>query len=874
MARTDVIRLAGVLRDNEKRERTALSDSELLDRFRKHRDNDAFATIVRRHGKTVLAACRQVLTDQADIDDAFQAAFLVLIQKIARIDGRTVGSWLYAVAHRIAVRVRSDVRRRSRREGAAAKRQKVEVQPPDFSWREAVAILHEEVDRMPDAYRRVLLLCYLSGQSREEAASSLGWTAGAVKGRLERGRKMLASRLARRGITVSVGLLSVATGQLAGMDGPPARMIELARDAASGAIRPAVAALTQGVLPMTGMVKRCVFCLVAVTGFAAIVSLGHEGSSAEPPAKTAATAPSKTPASDPTAVPEKKNEAAPTIHGLVKDASGTPVADATVLAVGEVGNGERISTTTDAQGKFTVIAPASKSAFKSVLVIAVRDGFAAGTAYTTRDNPDEIQIALPPATHYGGTVKDSTGRPVVGAELQVGFMNRGARSAAWGFLPAEAVRGTAAEEYYFTRTDSSGRFSFTRLAEGNEVIFRVSAKGFAELDTGAGGSPPRKHVVKRDAKPPELVLQPESVIRGRIVSRVEGVALDSGKVQIEGYKELHGFRRTVKPERDGTFTVNGLPAGSMGLSLVLPSDVPATAAGVEVKTAVGEPTQITIEMIAGVEVSGRVRVRGTNEPLAEVQMATLGLLSPNGFQFGSKPTDKDGKFSMRLPPGKVTLLTWTMPAGFNRAEPQRVEIEVPANATKFSIPEPFEVIRVAKSLNGQVVDAGGKPVQHVKVRSLQNAGPCGDPESAPVVASFDGRFTLAYSMNGPLEPGRSIPLRVELSDGRQFEACALVVKEGIAAVRLPTFPDLAGTRDVKPDEFAGMVVNEKGKPLAGVKVQYGTGLTSPKITRSPALMASSASRNPARTNGCRFGSRRMDMHRSGSPASRWACRDW
>jgi RNA polymerase sigma factor (sigma-70 family) len=275
------------------------TDAELLDRFRRGRDGEAFAALVRRHGRAVLAACRRVLADPADVDDAFQATFLVLVRKIDAIESATVGSWLYAVAHRLAVRARSDARRRAEREGAAA-RQRTEVVPPEPSWREAVAVLHEELDRLPDAYRRVLLLCYLRGLSREEAAAELGWSPGVVKGQLERGRKMLAARLTRRGIGLSAGLPAVVTGNSAGAGGPSLGLVELTVRAAIGVPSPAVAALARGALPMMNVTKPVLAC--AVVGFAALV--GFALWRAGPPA-------APTPAGEPVAVPVPAGEPVP-----------------------------------------------------------------------------------------------------------------------------------------------------------------------------------------------------------------------------------------------------------------------------------------------------------------------------------------------------------------------------------------------------------------------------------------------------------------------------------------------------------------------------------------------------------------------------------
>src|SRR5438045_7818752 len=84
-----------------------LTDRELLDRYVTCRDEAAFAALVRRHAGRVLAACRRVLADAADVDDAFQATFLVLLHKAGAIRWQpALGAWLSTVAHRVAVRTR------------------------------------------------------------------------------------------------------------------------------------------------------------------------------------------------------------------------------------------------------------------------------------------------------------------------------------------------------------------------------------------------------------------------------------------------------------------------------------------------------------------------------------------------------------------------------------------------------------------------------------------------------------------------------------------------------------------------------------------------------------------------------------------------
>src|SRR5581483_4029166 len=70
-------------------------------------------------------------------------------------------------------------------------------------------IVHEELNRLPARYRTPLILCYLQGKSREEAAREVGCSPGSMRGRLERGREKLRERLTRRGLALSAGTLSL-----------------------------------------------------------------------------------------------------------------------------------------------------------------------------------------------------------------------------------------------------------------------------------------------------------------------------------------------------------------------------------------------------------------------------------------------------------------------------------------------------------------------------------------------------------------------------------------------------------------------------------------------------------------------------------------
>jgi RNA polymerase sigma factor (sigma-70 family) len=183
-------------------------DREILGRFVRERDETAFALLMERHGPLVRGVCRRLLHDDHDAEDACQAVFLVLARKAASIRKRTsVASWLHGVAYRVAARLRDNGLQRRTRTGLPSR--EPEAKPTaDLSWREAQALLDEELQRLPERLRLPLVLCYLEGKTRDEAAGELGWRVSTFRGRLERARKLLRGRLERRGVFLSTGLLA------------------------------------------------------------------------------------------------------------------------------------------------------------------------------------------------------------------------------------------------------------------------------------------------------------------------------------------------------------------------------------------------------------------------------------------------------------------------------------------------------------------------------------------------------------------------------------------------------------------------------------------------------------------------------------------
>ncbi len=189
-----------------------LPDGELLGLFAARRDEAgelAFALLVERHGPMVLRVCRSILRDEHDAQDAVQATFLVLVRRGGTVRNRgSIGSWLHGVALRVAACARVSAGRRWVRERRAAlARVELSDETSELGLAEA---LHEELDRLPERHRAVIVLCYLEGLACEAAASRLRVPVGTVKSRLARGRERLRAQLIRRGFAPSTALFAPA----------------------------------------------------------------------------------------------------------------------------------------------------------------------------------------------------------------------------------------------------------------------------------------------------------------------------------------------------------------------------------------------------------------------------------------------------------------------------------------------------------------------------------------------------------------------------------------------------------------------------------------------------------------------------------------
>jgi RNA polymerase sigma factor (sigma-70 family) len=690
------------------------SDTALLDRFIRARDEKAFAALLVRHGPLVLHVCQRILGDVQDAEDAFQAAFLVLARKAAALrHPEALPAWLSGVARRVALKAQSAKARRS-----------CEVKPlslspsdsrPDalaeLSVRELLAILDEEVQRLPEAYRLPLILCCLEGRSLEEAARQLGWTVGSVKGRLERGRARLHQRLVRRGATLSAALAAVEASRGAASAAVVARltagtvksaMAFAARPtaAASGASSPAQA-LAEEMLRNMGLAKlRIAVALMLAT---CVVTAGFLTYKAAGPPSTqlprvdsvplltdAETAPAAHPQNQPLATDLLNASIA--IHGRVLTPGGTPVAGAK-LYVGYTPRPSSLSpsrpattyaprATSGVDGRFRFTF--SRSELEAKVLDAARPAVIAvaadyGPAWAViGDAADDVELSLKLVSDLPlrGRILDANGKALASAKLRVEGVESASEEALTRYLrgePAPRVHwvGPLPGQPAVLTTDNDGRFQATGFGRDRIVWLVVEAPDICHAFLAAVTRPPDSRPNPRNfyRTPLEYTASTGRRIRGVVRDKATGEPLPD--VQLIAHSQPH---TTTVTDVDGRYELLGCLKSQGYMLRAQPQDGHPffmTMGAVTDGPGIG-PLTLDFELVSGIAVGGRVVDRVTGKPLKAALVEYYPLFpNPNcallSFGVGaasSAATQPDGSYGLAVLPGPGIVCVTASPHDF------------------------------------------------------------------------------------------------------------------------------------------------------------------------------------------------------------------
>jgi RNA polymerase sigma factor (sigma-70 family) len=681
-----------------------MSDSGLVKRFFAEKDEKAFVVLLKRHGPMVLKVGRHILGHDQDVEDIFQATFLLLTRKAKSIrKHESVASWLYGVAQRLALKMKDrGANRHARERQAAEMRNKALVS--DKAWQGLQTALHDALAQLPEKYRAALLLCYLEGKTQEEAARHLGCPIGTIRSRLARGRACLQKLLEQRGLPLSATALAAAFGATnASASVAPTLVRATAKAAlayASGQAATALVSAKVAALLETGLktlaiakvkttaaVGLIIGVLLPAVGGMVVYTQTAMGTFAAPDVKVVHAKPAaQVPA--PKAAPGDAKQLGPesgqTLSGRVLDVDGKPAAGAKLLLV-DADEKLHYLGISGTEGRFAVTLP---NKAKPHYLFTLVDGSGIDFIGLWKAvPPDPVELRVVKDNVIRGRVVNTEGKVVAGAKVSVSQLAVFADNSVDSFFALWKKRYPTdgfptgvnhfrvqndTSSFLSAVTDASGRFTLAGVGTDRMAELRIRGPGIAESTAwvvNRDGFNPKEFnqteaerfaAMNRNLGPgwlrvlhgPDLsvVAEAEKPIRGIVKD------IDTGQPRagVKVWLSREGDTTTLLPlvlsttsDASGRYEIHGARR-SKAYMLEVGSDPAAGYLACQVfvtDTAGYEPINADIAVKKGVVVTGRVIDAATRKPV--VGWARAGVLSANSFvkdypEFGSSASAGTG----------------------------------------------------------------------------------------------------------------------------------------------------------------------------------------------------------------------------------------
>jgi RNA polymerase sigma factor (sigma-70 family) len=618
------------------------SDGELLEWFVTNRDESAesaFEELMNRHGPMVFGVCRKVLQDRHDAEDAYQAVFLVLAKRAGSIRSQeSVASWLFGVAHRVAMKARNRTARWRAVDLKAAERTSDEYLPPEDAtdW----AVLHHEVERLPDRLRAPLVLCYLEGLTYGAAAQQLRVSEATLRGRMAQARKRLHRRLSWQGAAAPAVLLRATAPGWSPAPVPPVLVqstIRIALGSASNHVATVLAREVLKAMIMKQVKFACVLAALASVGLSATLAWAV---AQHPFANSDDTKLTNAHAAVAAKVGVDKQAVSPNlIRGVVVDEAGKPVAGATVRA--DAFLDREAATVSGPDGSFTLPVRDGRIDGKSLLARAAGGDlvgfFQYGYGLSATESARSSKIILKPGKVVTVRVSDANNSAIAGATVQV----------AGNFAHLDGA---------VTDDDGTARLNIPIDAKVEWIFTLESGRGFDYTEYGKIDSFGRTQGGAAAADLPAsiaLTLEGPSTVRLKAVDRdgkpLAGVSFYPWLLQKKGRRSQVNAASTAwyaTTGPDGIAVFDWLPKSNVTLIFW-----PATEGFANRRVLVneGETGPVTAKLTRTVAIRGRV-VSPDGEPAAGIKVGADGTGQGMDSGYGRATTAADGSYEMQVSP--------------------------------------------------------------------------------------------------------------------------------------------------------------------------------------------------------------------------------
>ncbi len=814
-----------------------LPDARLLELFLAGTGDDAeaaFEALVHRHGPMVVGVCRRMLRGSHDWEDAFQATFLVLARRAGSIGRREqLANWLYGVA----VRTAKEARRRAAQHRALERRMrdvpKVESEPTVEDRDDLLAILDEELNRLPQRYRVALVACELEGKSRRDAAQHLGIPEGTLSTHLARGRKLLHERLQRRGVSLGVGPLVGLPRPIAEAAIPDrllgatvrAALGQASGCATAGAVSKAVSSLAERVLKMMFLTRLTlvIAALMTAAGAAAAVVLGLTAMAVEPPRAD----PPKSGVND--------------IAGRVVDQAGAVVAGAQVWAMVIQGVDAETSATgtTDRQGRFVLANAWNEKAMRDgawdaglMELFARGPGGQVGWLHPVWPNSADgksIELELSPVGDVRGRLTDQNARPIAGVEVKPVLLRPSANAHSSVYIRLSPEVGAV----FRTTTALDGSFLLQGIPRGAGIFAAIAAPAF--------GAP----AVSWDTT------QTVSIVLDSRLGRIQGRLrtpdarslprpLSLGLLQASSPAgaapppfELVYLFKSAAVDKDGAFQFDGLPPGRYVVNAYFDRDgIVATQPQHEVEVGPGAVAQLEIPLQRLPRITGRVVDARTGKGIAGIGLRSLRREAGGNLMVGEATTDAEGRYTIAARPGSTAIVLSQVPKTYlGLHSGQYHEVDVKADQAW-----PDLKLAGATELDGIVADESGQPIVGAEVFILSTDLAREGWRKEPIRTGPGGTFHVDR-----LDPDDNLSLWARAGNATTNGAIVVRPKEVKGQVTLTVNPKYT-VRDPRPGDRSHRQASRgrQGHAAVGSALRHtegrkakGIGRQRPGVVRDP-----------------------------------------
>jgi len=424
-----------------------------------------------------------------------------------------------------------------------------------------------------------------------------------------------------------------------------------------------------------------------------------------------------------------------TCTGRIVDSNAQPLAGAEIAAYEKLYDfsGQEyakllgINRKTDENGYFTF--DANISTQYNAHIIARKKGLALGwdifnpgINFKTKAN---LLIVLEKPCLLAGTLVDETGKPIAGAKVQAvpktSYLSR---------LRQRPI--LAPEEWFTTKTDEKGKFSFNDFAADVSADFWIEAPGRDSVYkcttyylSGCGFEVGRTDV--------HIVLPPETTVQGKIVDAETGEAV----ADIELLIKPNSIREILNPYiprraasgRDGSFCFEGIPVGKHILEVIAPENEIAEWVSRRIKVEV-QKDRVMDDVVVEVEKGGIVEIKAlegtTKYPAQNVRVSAYSETSS-----GRAMTDVNGIARIRVPADEFKIYTRAQDYSYYRSDSPVTVAEGRTTQLEILLDRKIEI-------SGIVLDESGRPVAGAFVNAGDTA-----------ISDAGGRFKVGFDQRRP-----------------------------------------------------------------------------------------------------------------------------